>query len=337
MEPDDAQEDNVIKATTSTTFDRLSDPALESVERVLAAARGELDLDLADLTEFFEAPPQADGDGDQARLFDVPALDGSGVPYGTLRVAGTGAHPHLGERDVAFMRVLARVVGETVDRERAQKLQRERLERAVIDSRTHSLGSEAGLVSSEAEMVRRLALAVEHRDDDTGAHIHRVSRYAAHLAVLAGLSADQCELIRHSSPLHDAGKIAVPDAVLLKPGRLTPDERAIMETHAQVGYDLLRGSDSLVLQCAATLAWTHHEKYGGGGYPRRLSGDDIPIEGQILAIADVYDALSSDRIYRPAFPMAKVEEMMRADSGSHFNPALLEAFLTTVPELGGGR
>jgi putative two-component system response regulator len=185
----------------------------------------------------------------------------------------------------------------------------------------------ARLASTEAELVKRLAMAVEYRDDDTGAHIERVSRYAGKLAMLAGQDSAQVELMRHASPLHDVGKVAIPDAVLLKPGKLTEEERAIIETHAHIGWELLRGSGSEVMRAAAVIAHSHHERFDGTGYPQRLTGEAIPIEGRIVAIADVFDALSSDRVYRPAFAPEKVLEIMSGDRGTHFDPDLLDAFL----------
>ncbi|MDQ3631807.1 MAG: PAS domain S-box protein, partial [Actinomycetota bacterium] len=171
--------------------------------------------------------------------------------------------------------------------------------RSVVTQRTSELRSVNGALEvAETEIVRRLSMAVEWRDDDTGHHIDRVGRYSGLLAQRAGLDPGLWEPIRFASPLHDAGKVAIPDAILLKPGRLTPEERRIMETHAQSGYELLRGSASPVLELAATIAGTHHEKYDGSGYPRGLAGEDIPIAGRIVAIVDVFDALTSDRVYR---------------------------------------
>ena len=173
---------------------------------------------------------------------------------------------------------------------------------------------------------------VEYRDDETGAHVRRVGRFSALLASVAGLDAARCELISYASALHDVGKVGIPDAVLLKPSRLSHEERAVVETHAQIGYEVVKDSGSEVLQAAATIAWTHHEKYDGTGYPRGLVGDEIPIEGRIVAIADVYDALSSDRVYRPAFPLARVREIMVAERGSHFGPDVLDAFLAEIAD-----
>lgn len=192
--------------------------------------------------------------------------------------------------------------------------------------------SVAELAFTQAEMVTRLRRMVERPGDETGAHMYRVSRFSARLASLAGLDAERCELIRLSSALHDVGKAAIPDAVLLKPGALNYGERAFVETHAQLGYELLKNSGSKVLRVGATIAWTHHEKYDGSGYPRGLAAAQIPIECRIVTIADVYDALSSDRVYRPAFAPERVREMMSADRGSHFDPDLLDLFLAGVDE-----
>ncbi len=206
--------------------------------------------------------------------------------------------------------------------------------RSLVIERTRGLRSTLGeLEVMQTEVVRRLSMAVEYRDDDTGQHIDRVSRYSGLLARRAGLDAALWEPMRFASPLHDAGKVSIPDAVLLKPGKLTPEERAVMETHAHIGYELLRGSASPTLDLAATIAWTHHEKYDGSGYPRGLAGEAIPIEGRIVAIVDVFDALTSDRVYRPAFPIEEALGMMRRDRGTHFDPQLFDVFLEYVGEM----
>ena len=187
---------------------------------------------------------------------------------------------------------------------------------------------------AQAETVRRLSMAVEFRDEDTGAHIERIGRFSTLLAEQIGMDPDFCERLSHAAPLHDVGKVAIPDAILLKPGPLTPEERAIVETHAEEGHRLVRGSSSSILDLAATIALSHQEKWDGTGYPRGLAGEAIPIEGRIVAIADVFDALTSDRVYRKAFSVEEAVQMMREQRGRHFDPVLLDAFMEVLGRSG---
>jgi HD-GYP domain-containing protein (c-di-GMP phosphodiesterase class II) len=180
---------------------------------------------------------------------------------------------------------------------------------------------------AHAETVRRLALAAEHRDTDTGGHIERMSRYCATLAARAGVAPERVRVLQLASALHDIGKIAIPDGILLKPGPLSEAERALMQEHARIGHEMLAGSGVELLDLAAEIALTHHERYDGSGYPAGLAGEAIPIEGRIAAIADVFDALTSDRVYRAAMPVDVALEIMARDAGSHFDPVLLDAFL----------
>ncbi|MGO9320324.1 MAG: HD domain-containing phosphohydrolase [Solirubrobacteraceae bacterium] len=183
---------------------------------------------------------------------------------------------------------------------------------------------------AQAETVQRLSMAVEFRDEDTGAHIERIGRFSVLLAEHIGMDAEFCERLKHAAPLHDVGKVAIPDAILLKPGPLTPEERAIVETHAEEGHRLVRGSSSSILDMAATIALSHQEKWDGTGYPRGLKGEAIPIEGRIVAVADVFDALTSDRVYRKAFSVEEGVQMMREQRGRHFDPVLLDAFMEVL-------
>jgi methanogenic corrinoid protein MtbC1 len=187
---------------------------------------------------------------------------------------------------------------------------------------------------AQAETVQRLSMAVEFRDEDTGAHIERIGRFSVLLAEHIGMDAEFCERLRHAAPLHDVGKVAIPDAILLKPGPLTPEERAIVETHAEEGHRLVRGSSSSILDMAATIALSHQEKWDGTGYPRGLKGEAIPIEGRIVAVADVFDALTSDRVYRKAFSIEEGVQMMREQRGRHFDPVLLDAFMEVLGRSG---
>jgi methanogenic corrinoid protein MtbC1 len=204
-----------------------------------------------------------------------------------------------------------------------------------IDGRSYELKRALSeLEVAQTETVRRLSMAVEFRDEDTGAHIERIGRLSTLLAEQIGMDPDFCERLSHAAPLHDVGKVAIPDAILLKPGPLTPEERAIVETHAEEGHRLLRGSSSSILELATTIALSHQEKWDGSGYPRGLVGEAIPIEGRIVAIADVFDALTSDRVYRKAFAVEEAVQMLRDQRGHHFDPVLLDAFMEVLSKSG---
>jgi methanogenic corrinoid protein MtbC1 len=187
---------------------------------------------------------------------------------------------------------------------------------------------------AQEEMVRRLSMAVEYRDQDTGSHIERIGRLSTMLAEQIGMEPEFCARLRLAAPLHDVGKVAIPDSILLKPGPLTPEERAIIETHAEEGHRLLRGSSSPILKMATSIALSHQEKWDGSGYPRGVVGEAIPIEGRIVAITDVFDALTSDRVYRKAFPLEEAIRMMREQRGKHFDPVLLDAFMEVLEKAG---
>jgi putative two-component system response regulator len=193
----------------------------------------------------------------------------------------------------------------------------------------------AALRRSHEETIRRLAAAAESRDRTTGRHIERMSRLAELLARRAGLGREASELIRIATPLHDLGKIAIPDRILLKEGPLGAEEWEVMRTHPQIGHDLLTGSGAEPLDVAARIALTHHEKMDGSGYPHGLTGSRIPIEGRIAAVADVFDALTSDRPYRPAHTIEHAVEIMRAGRGNHFDVQLLDVFIDGLDEVVG--
>jgi len=223
----------------------------------------------------------------------------------------------------------ATALGRCLGEARRRALQQE------IDSRSGELERAfSELEIAQAETVRRLSMAVEFRDEDTGAHIERIGRFSTLLAEHVGMDPDFCATLTHAAPLHDVGKVAIPDAILLKPGELTAEERAIVETHAEEGHRLLRGSSSSILDLAATIALSHHEKWDGTGYPRGVKGEAIPIEGRIVAVADVFDALTTDRVYRGGFTVEEAVEMMLEQRGRHFDPVLLDAFMEVLGRSG---
>ncbi|HEY1355047.1 MAG TPA: HD domain-containing phosphohydrolase [Solirubrobacterales bacterium] len=189
--------------------------------------------------------------------------------------------------------------------------------------RRHAEGEPRG---REAEMLERLNEVIASRDLKTGIHTRAVGRLSGLLAEASGLDEETVRRIRIAAPMHDIGKIAMPDVILMKPSPLTGAERAFMERHAQIGHDLLAGTDSPILDLAAEIALTHHEHFDGSGYPRGLAGDRIPQVGRIVAIADVFDALISDRPYRMALSERDALEEMTAQRGARFDPALLDLF-----------
>ena len=190
--------------------------------------------------------------------------------------------------------------------------------------------AENDLLVSFEETVRRLSIAAEFRDNETQRHIMRMSQYCAFLSRKAGFDEESCRAIRTASQMHDIGKIGTPDSILLKPGPLTPEQRAIMRHHAEDGWQILKDSDSELLQLAATIALTHHERMDGSGYPKGLRGDEIPREGRVAAIADVFDALSTNRIYRKAYPLPEVWQMLRDGRGTLFDAELLDLFFASM-------
>jgi response regulator RpfG family c-di-GMP phosphodiesterase len=180
------------------------------------------------------------------------------------------------------------------------------------------------------EIVRRLAQAAEWHDDTTGRHISRMSRLTQRLALAAGMDAGHAEMLLQASALHDIGKIGIPDRVLLKPGKLDAEEWELMKTHTTIGAQLLAGSSSDVVQMAERIALTHHERWDGRGYPNGLSGQDIPFESRICTIADVFDALISERPYKKAWPVDEALAEIARMSGSAFEPWLVDVFLREV-------
>lgn len=184
----------------------------------------------------------------------------------------------------------------------------------------------AEIHSREQEVIHRLSRAAEFRDPETGAHLLRMANYACHIARNLGLSEAEQELILGAAPMHDVGKMGTPDHILLKPGRLTDEEMVIMRRHAEIGAEILKGSNSPLLQTAAVIAITHHEKYDGSGYPHGIKGTEIPLFGRITAVADVFDALTSERPYKPSWEIERAMAFLHENSGNHFDPLCVDAF-----------
>jgi putative two-component system response regulator len=189
--------------------------------------------------------------------------------------------------------------------------------------------AEKAVAAAQVEILERLALAAEYRDDDTGEHTRRVGKTAAAIAATIGLAADEVELLRRAAPLHDVGKIAIPDAILRKPGRLTGEEFEEIKQHTVKGAAMLAGRGFPLLDLAERIALTHHERWDGHGYPHGLAGEAIPLAGRIVAVADVFDALTHERVYKEAWPVEQALEEIRTQAGRQFDPDVVEAFLST--------
>jgi len=188
------------------------------------------------------------------------------------------------------------------------------------------------LRDTQVEIVRALGRAGEFRDNETGGHVIRMSTCCRCLAELSGKSAQEAEMLGLASQMHDIGKIGIPDHILLKPGKYDANERAVMERHCEIGARILTGVDTPLTAMARTIALTHHEKWDGSGYPKRLVGEEIPFEGRVTAICDVFDALLSSRPYKQAWPIDRVIELFEEQSGRHFDPTLIRLFLEHLDE-----
>lgn len=200
--------------------------------------------------------------------------------------------------------------------------------------RTHlSLVRMDELRRTRLEIVQRLGLAAEYKDNETGRHVIRMSHFSHRIALALGQSPHEAEDLLHAAPMHDVGKIGIPDAILRKPGKLDADEWEIMRQHPSIGADIIGEHAGGLLRMAHRIALCHHEKWDGSGYPDGLAGEDIPLEARIVALADVFDALTSVRPYKPAWPVEQAMTLIREQSGKHFDPALVPVFESILPAL----
>ncbi|GAK61391.1 response regulator receiver modulated metal dependent phosphohydrolase [Candidatus Vecturithrix granuli] len=189
------------------------------------------------------------------------------------------------------------------------------------------------LQATRLEIIRRLGRAAEYKDNETGLHVIRMSHYSRLIAQAAGMNKDDVELLFNAAPMHDVGKIGIPDHILRKPGKLTPEEWELMKRHVKIGARIIGKHSSKLLETARIVALTHHEKWNGTGYPHNLSGEHIPITGRIVAIADVFDALTSVRPYKEAWPVEDALAYIKGERGQHFDPDLVGCFLNVVSEI----
>ena len=201
----------------------------------------------------------------------------------------------------------------------------------LLESEIHKRTKE--ILETQFEIVQRLAVAGELRDNETGAHVKRMSHICSLLAMKRGLGSEFSELMLYASTMHDVGKIGIPDSILLKSKKLSPEEWQVMQQHPKIGARIIGNHESKLISLAREIALYHHEKWDGSGYPHGFSGNEIPVSARIAAISDVFDALSSNRPYKQAWPAEKVVETIKAESGSHFEPAMVDIFLENLPEI----
>ena len=189
------------------------------------------------------------------------------------------------------------------------------------------------LNEARLEITQRLGRAAEFRDNETGMHVIRMGHYSRLIAESLGIGEEWTDLILHAAPMHDVGKIGIPDKILLKPGKLSPKEWEIMKTHSSIGGKIFSGGTSRIMKMSRAIALTHHEKWDGSGYPEGLKGEKIPLEGRIVAVADVFDALTSERPYKKAWPIEESVALIEQESGKHFDPKVVQAFLKALPDI----
>ncbi len=246
--------------------------------------------------------------------------------WGGTRWIQTAARPEMGEDGARRWSGIVTDIGSLKAAE-AQIRETNRTLEEKVDARTKELQE------AQVEMLARLGMAAEARDDDTGAHVGRVAGASAVLARKMGLTESQCEIVRQATPMHDIGKIGVPDAILLKPGRLDEEEFRAMRCHALRGSRMLEGGKTALVRMAETIARTHHERWDGAGYPYGLRGEEIPLVGRIVAVADVFDALTTERPYKRAWSVDEAVREIERGAGGHFDPEVVDAFLTALPEI----
>ena len=311
----------VVRSTeTGITVESFASP----VEALQWAKSHPFDLVLTDYKM-----PHMDGVEFTRRLRQIPAC--SDIPVVVITV--------VEDRSVRYRALeagatdfLTKPIDHHECRARCRNLLKLRQQQKIIKDRARWLERQVPEVADnirlrEKETLRRLARVGEYRDAGSEAQVVRVGRHTRLMAETLGLNEDECEFIEQAAPMHDIGKVGISDAILLKPGALTDTERAVVKTHTTIGYEILRDSPSKCLQMGAVIALRHHEHYDGNGYPDGLKGEAIPIEARIVAVADVYDALVSERPYKPAWRSQSAFDHLLADRGKHFDPACVDAFI----------
>jgi putative two-component system response regulator len=298
------------------------------VQALKRLREGHIDLLVCDLDE----EPRFQLAGEVRRWWPETATIGFGAQDDqavAAEVIEAGIDEYISESSIDWNlgRMVSRALRRRDDRVRSRaEIERVKAVRAITYDKRHDdpLGE---------QVLERLARAGRFRDEETAEHVERMSRSCALIARSFGWDPAACAKLRAASAMHDLGKVGVPDAVLRKPGKLNSEERTLIQAHAEIGHHILTGSGDELLEYAATIALTHQERFNGSGYPRGLSGDAIPMAGRIAAVADVFDALTHDRIYRCAFSVPEALKMMRDGSGSEFDPAVLDAFESARPEI----
>ena len=308
--------------------------ALKDEYSVIAATSGEKALALAS----GDSPPSI-------ILLDVmmPGMDGYEVCRRLKENEKTGSIPvmfittldedvneakglDLGAVDYIAKPINPALVKKRIKNQLDLKLYRDHLE-GLVRERT------AQIHNTRLEIIRMLGRAAEYKDNETGTHIIRMSKYCHAMALAYGLSEKEAEILLNAAPMHDVGKIGIPDKILQKPGPLDQEEWQIMKRHAYMGHLIIGKHDSDILQAAAVIAHEHHEKWNGKGYPRGLKGEEIDFFSRITALADVFDAVTSKRVYKDPWPLEDALELIKKESGEHFDPAVVEAFFKALPEV----
>ncbi len=260
---------------------------------------------------------------DGATLFPDTSAGGAAPAPTRQSRSHDGSSPHVGAAAVANENSFAPAASAQMEMMVADfgRMYRERNEALEEVARAHH------------DALLRLALAADFKDDDTGVHIVRIGYLSEALALSIGQGAGWAGMLRKAAPMHDIGKIGIPDNVLKKPGLLDPEERRVMNRHSEIGAEILGRSRIALFQLAAEIALSHHERFDGTGYPRQLGGESIPLSGRIVAVADFFDALTMDRVYRPAFSDAVALAMLREQRGKAFDPRVVDTFLASAPQL----
>ncbi len=314
---------------------------------ILIASNGETALEIIadrkpDLILLDIMMPGMDGFEVCRRLKDSPAtssipiifLSARNQPDDIVKGFQTGAVDYI-TKPFNSAELLSRVKTHT-----ELRMLQTRLEAAVEDRTKKLLNALEELKSTHdilhgtyLEIIKRLALAAEYRDNETGLHILRMSHYSKIIARAAGLDDEHCKRLLHASKMHDVGKIGIPDSILLKPGKLTKDEFTTMKEHTLIGGKLLSGIDSNLCHLAEQIALTHHEKWNGKGYPNGLSGEAIPIEGRISAVADVFDALTQERPYKKAWTVDDAVHLLKREKNEHFDARIVDLFIDNLSKI----